>query len=89
MVNFEIHFSIDGSEHTGVVHKIPPVENFPVQYLVFDIEPEIKNAPSFFVYNPQQQMFDFGGYNESIELPGKMMKAIKEYCTDHHIPLTQ
>ena len=58
-----------------------------MQYIISDISPEIQNAPPVFLYDPKNETFEFGSHNNSIELAGKIIKAIKGYCVENEIAL--
>jgi len=72
--------------YTAIVHKIPPADRFPLQYLISDMSPEIQNTSPVFVYYPEKEIFDFSDNNGSVKLAGKIIKAIKDYCSENDIP---
>ena len=86
MVNFNIQFGFNKTLYTAIVHRIAPTENSPLQYLVTEINPEIKNSPPVFFYSPENETFEFGRHNK---LADKIIKAIKDYCGENGIPLEQ
>lgn len=91
MRNFKIHFLFEGEEYKADVDKIPFFNSLPVQFHVYNVTPEIINIPNpyFFIHEPKSEQFTFALYNHSTDLPGKMIKAIKDYCLENGISLTK
>jgi threonine aldolase len=90
MTNFNISFNFQEVEYTGNVQKVPFVNNFPVQFHVNNIKlviPEVPD-PYIFIHEPKKDIFEFGDYNGSVELPEKILDAIKKYCKENEISLT-
>jgi hypothetical protein len=87
MVNFKIQFGYNKILYTAIVHRIPPADRFPLQYLISDISPEIQNTSPVFVYYPEKEIFDFSNHNGSVNLAEKIIKAIKHYCLENEIAL--
>jgi len=88
MINFKIQFGYNKILYTAVVHRIPPTDKFPLQYLVSEIDPEIKNVPPVFFYDPEKETFELGR-RKFAELTEKIITAIKDYCAENSIPLEQ
>ena len=88
MINFSIQFGYNKILYTAIVHKIPAADRFPLQYLVSDFSPEIQNAPPVFIYDPEKETFEFGALTiMHVNLAGKIIKAIKDYCIENEIAL--
>ena len=88
MINFSIQFGYNKILYTAIVHKIPAADRFPLQYLVSDFSPEIQNAPPVFIYDPEKETFEFGAHTIMlVNLAGKIIKAIKDYCIENEIEL--
>ena len=87
---FEIEFFANDVEYKAKVHKIPPDHSLPVEYHVFNIRPEIRNAPRtfMFIYHAEEATFDCTIHNEDVELSQDMLSSIKTYCAENAIPLT-
>jgi hypothetical protein len=86
MVNFSIQFGYNKILHTATIHRIPATNNSPLQYLVSEISPEIQNSPPVFFCHPEKEMFEFGRHSKLAE---KIIKAIKDYCSENDIPFEQ
>ena len=82
MVNFTIQFGYNNTLYTATIHRIPATDNSPLQYLVSEIDPEIKNSPPVFFYHPEKEMLEFG---PNSKLAGKIVKAIQDYCSENGI----
>jgi hypothetical protein len=87
MTSFKIRFDNSGVGHTASVHKVEAYRNIPLQYIIVDVLPEIKNAPPVFVYCPGEENFSTSECNKPEEVPYGMVKAIKDYCIENGIPL--
>ena len=90
MTNFNISFNFREVEYTAHVHKVPFVNNFPVQFQVNNIQPVIPDVPDpyIFIHEPKKEIFEFADYNGSLELPEKILSALKKYCKENEISLT-
>ena len=86
MVNFTIQFGDNKTLFTAIVHRIPATDNSPLQYLISEISPEIKNSPPAFFYHPEKEMLEFGRNSKPAD---KIIKAIKDYCSKNGIPFEQ
>lgn len=90
MTNFQIEFTSKETDYTADVHKVPLVNNIPVQYHVSDIDPVIPGLPLpvIFLHSPERSEFTYGFFENDPELLHKMFMAIKKYCIDNGISLT-
>ena len=90
MINFEIEFSAHGVNYKAKANKIPSVDNLPVEYQVFNIQPEISKAPKTFMfkYATLKEKFESTIFNGDIELSKNMFDSIKDYLNKNAIPLT-
>jgi hypothetical protein len=90
MIYFKIDFFANQIHYTAKVHKIPSDSTLPVEYHVFNIEPEIPKAPRtfMFVYNIKEETFDSTVFNDDSELSQNMFTSIKNYCLQNDIALT-
>lgn len=86
MINFKIQLGYNKALYTAIVHRIPATHNSRLQYLVSEINPEIQNTPPVFFYHPEKEMLEFGRNNK---LAGKIIKAIKDYCSENGILFEQ
>lgn len=86
MINFKIQFGYNKILYTAIVHRIPATDNFLMQYLISEIEPEIQNSPPVFFYHPEKEIYEFGRHNKLAE---KIIKAIKDYCNENGIRLEE
>ena len=84
MINFKIQFGYNKLLYTAIVHRMPATGNFPMQYVISEIEPEIENSPPVFFYNPEKGISGLGRHNK---LTGKIVKALEAYCNENGIPL--
>ena len=87
MTSFKIRFDYNELGYTANVHKTQQGGNYPVQYVVVDMDPEMENAPPVFVYCPEKHPFQTSDCNEPGEVPNEIIKAIKNYCIENSIPL--
>jgi hypothetical protein len=53
MNRFNIQFDYNNTAHDATVIKITSSNNLPIQYIIFDVNPEIDNGPPVFVYCPE------------------------------------
>ena len=67
---FEIEFFANDIDYTAKVHKIPPDRTLPVEYHVFNIQPEIPMAPRtfMFIYSTEEATFESTVFNNDAEL---------------------
>ena len=79
MINFEIEFVAHGVSYKAKANKIPTVDNLPVEYQVFNIQPEIPKAPKtfMFIYDPPKEKFESTIFNDDIELSKNIFVSIK------------
>lgn len=90
MIKFEIEFFANEVNYKATVHKIPSDHNLPVEYHVFNIQPEIPKAPRtfMFVYNEEEAIFESTVFNNDVELSQNIFTSVKNYCREKEIPLT-
>ena len=90
MKNFEIEFSAHQVNYKAKANKIPSVDNLPLEYQVFNIQPEIPKAPKTFMfrYNLPKEKFECTIFNGDVELSKNIFDSIKNYLTENDIPLT-
>jgi hypothetical protein len=90
MKNFEIEFSAHEANYKAKASKIPSVDDLPVEYQVFNIQPEIPKAPKtfMFTYNPPKEKFECTIFNGDVELSKNIFDSIKKYLIENNIPLT-
>ena len=84
MINFNILFGYNKTLYTALIHRIPTSGNFPMQYLITEINPEILNCAPVFFFHPEKETFEF---THRSELTAKIIKAIKDYCTENQLAL--
>ena len=91
MTTFNINFIFTDYEYSASVLKIPLVNNFPVQWHVFNISPAIPNAPNpyMFIHDPQKQIFTYELFNHSSELGNVILNAIKKHCIESGISISK
>lgn len=88
MVNFKIVFLYKNVAHTADVHRVPFVNNLPVQYHVRNILPEIIGMPDTFmlIHGGGEKGFTWSIIGDP-EVPKLIYTAIFNYCNLNHIPL--
>jgi len=87
---FEVEFFANSIDYKARVHKIPSDHHLPVEYHVFNIQPQIPKAPRTFnfTYNTEESFFDSTIFNDDVELSQNIFASIQKYCTENNIPLT-
>ena len=90
MITFDIEFSAHGVNYAAEANKIPSVDNLPVEYQVYNIHPDIPQAPKTFgfIYKPTEEKFESTIFNGDVELSKNMFDSIEKYLSEKNIPLT-
>jgi hypothetical protein len=87
---FEIEFFANDVSYRARVHKIPSDSELAVEYHVFNISPQIPNAPRtfMFIFHPDEGTFDCTIFNDDAELSQNIFTSIKRFCLENQIQLT-
>ncbi len=87
MINFNIKFFYKEIEYTSDVLKIESVNELTVQWHAYDIKPIIDKVPDMyiFVYDSINKQFTFSLFNDSTDLPGAILKSVRQYCNENEI----
>jgi hypothetical protein len=87
---FEIEFFANGEDYKAMVHRIPADYSLPVEYHVFNIQPEIPKAPKafMFIYNTYEATFETTVFDNDIDLSENMLHSIRKFCIENDTPLS-